>query len=297
MADAQSLSSDLTTLLGALPRGQLVEITRRAALGSFDATRRGLLGEKPLGALLKSLLPELSDQQVPAFAQRIALVAIRNSCWSGLQSLPGQWSVEIRCRTPEAAEALRNRKGPAIVAFWHHGATHMIALALHAIGVPALVVGGRTPPEWVTRTISPEMKFIPSRGARNAALALKLSLDRLRKGGVVTMAADGDDGHVSAKAPFLGRSVPVTSGMAALARITGAPIIPVLTSWGEQDWTVDFRIFDAVATPQVGSRDRGDWELEAMTGVAQRFEQIVRATPGQLRIECMARYMGGTGSR
>ena len=293
MADAQSLSSDLTTLLGALPRGQLVEITRRAALGSFDATCQGMLGGKPLGSLLKSLVPELSDQQVPVIARRIALTAIRNSCWSGLVSVPGQWKVEISCRTPEAAEALRNRKRPAIVAFWHHGATHVITLALQSIGVPVMVVGGRTQPEWIMRTLSPETKIIPSRGPRESALALKLSLDRLRKNGVVMMPADGVSGHVSMRAPFLGRSVPMTNGMAALARLTGAPILPVLTTWGEQDWSVDFRIFDAVATPPVETMERGAWEQEVMKRVAQRFEQIVRATPGQFRIETMAGYVNG----
>ena len=169
----------------------------------------------------------------------------------------------------------------------------MIALALQAIGAPALIVGGKMPANWAKDAIAPEMQFIPSRGARQSAIALKSAHDRLRKGGIVAIAADGEDGQLGLRAPFLGRSIRVSRGLAALARLTGAPIIPILTTWGEEDWTADLRIFDAL-TP-MEAKEPVAWDRETIRQVVGRFEQIVRATPGQFRMEKLSRYSGEGG--
>jgi lauroyl/myristoyl acyltransferase len=288
MADEPPLSQDLATVLEELPRGHLVEITRRAAVGSFGAMCRGLLGDTSVEDFLKSLFPELSDAQIPAVIKELALCSIRNTCWPQLLSLPGEWKVRTRCLTPKKAQSLRERKGPAIIAFWHHGATHMVSLGLHAIGVPALVIGARMPGGWFRRTVSGDMRFVMSGDARQSAVALKAALDRLRKGGVVVAAVDGSSGKERIELPFLGRKVLVAKGVAVLARLTGAQIIPALATWRDKSWSFDFRIYDPLPLPSLTSMKTDDWDSEVITMAVRHFEGVVRTFPGQCRLEKVA---------
>jgi lauroyl/myristoyl acyltransferase len=291
MADEPPLINDLAIILEELPRGHLVEITRRAAGGSFGAMCRALLGETSLEDFLRSLFPELTDAQIPLVAKETALCAIRNTCWPQLLSLPGEWKVHTRCLNARRAAALREKMGPAIIAFWHHGATHMVSLGLHSIGVPAVVLGARMPGGWFQRTVSRDMRFAMTGDARQSTLALKVSLDRLRKGGVVVAAVDGSSGQDRIEVPFLGRKVPVAKGLAVLARLTGARVIPVLATWGEKNWTIDFRIYDALPLPPLASMKTEDWDREVITIAVKHFEGVVRAFPGQCRLEQVTRLL------
>lgn len=289
MADAQFLSGDLTSLLEALPRGQLVEITRRAAIGAFGATCRKLLGNTSLADFVKSIFPQIPDAQIPAVTEEMALCAIRNTCWPQLLSLPGEWHVKVRCLNPVRARALRERKGPAIIAFWHHGATHMVSLGLQTIKVPAVVIGAFMPGGWFKRAVSADMKFVLSGDARQSTIALKMALDRLRQGGAVAVAVDGSSGPGQIEVPFLGRRFPIARGMAVLARLTGAQIIPVLASWIGKEWSIDFRIYEALPLPPLDSLSADDWEREVVTTTVKHFEKVVCTFPGQSRLEQLAR--------
>lgn len=289
MADAQFLSGDLTSLLEALPRGQLVEITRRAAVGAFGATCRKLLGNTSLADFVKSIFPGIPDEQIPGVTREMALCAIRNTCWPQLLSLPGEWHVKVRCLNPVRAQALRERKGPAIIAFWHHGATHMVSLGLQTIGVPAVVIGAFMPGGWFKRTVSPDMKFVLSGDARQSAVALKMALDRLKQGGAVAVAVDGSSGPGSIEVPFMGRKFPIARGMAVLARLTGAPIIPALATWIGKDWSIDFRIYEALSLPPLNLMSAEDWERAAVNTTVKHFEKVVRTFPGQSRLEQLVR--------
>ncbi len=289
MADDQVLSRELTSLLEALPPAQLVEFTRRAAVGQYQAARRRTLAGTSLEGLLKSMFTEFSDAMIAEIASEIALCAIRNACWTHLLSLPGQWEVQMRCLNGAAAQRLRERNGPAIVAFWHHGATHMVALGLQSIGVKALILVAREQAPWFRHALAADMEVAVCGHPHQAVTALKKALDRLRKGGTVMVAVDGPHGQRNVAVRFFGRSVEFTRGIAVLARLTGAPIVPALATWAGRDWKLDFEVFDALPLPPVASMIPEDWDREVLAVTVRFFEGVIRTSPGQSRLESLAK--------
>jgi hypothetical protein len=166
----------------------------------------------------------------------------------------------------------------------------MVYLGLQAIGVPTVIIGGRMPAPWFWRTASPESKFVQcGTDVRSSTIALKTALDRLKKGGVVVVAADGRNGQLDVEAYFLNRKIRVSRGIAALARATGAAVIPALATWGDGDWSIDLRIYDPLPLPPVATVAAAKWEREAMVRAVGFFDGIVRAFPGQCRIERVTR--------
>ena len=242
MADEQPLYRDLTALLEGLPQHHLIEIARQAAMSGFKGACKSFFGEQTLESVLASLFPDFSEERIAEAAKEMALCALRNRCWSQMLSLPDSFKVQIRCPNPKRAEALRERKGPAILAFWHLGASFMMGMGLRRIGVPGLIIARNPPPPWFHRAVSPETKMVvTSNDPGKATLALKMALDHARKGGVVVLALDGSQGQKDFTVPFLGRRIPLSRGMAVLAWLTGAPIYPCGVTWGEKDWSLDFR--------------------------------------------------------
>ena len=287
MPDELPLSRELGSLLGGLPHRQLVEVMRRSALGAFEAERRAHLGDTTLPQLLKSLFPGLPQDRIDPVAREISLCAIRNKCWGRLLSRPAHREIQMRCLNEAATRQLCERKGPAIVALWHHGVPGMAPLGLQCIGVPSLIVSRSGPSDWLRRLLSRDMKIVVSGDTRQGALILKEALDRLRAGGVVAMAIDGGDGKLAIPLPFLGRRMMLARGIAVLSRLTGAPIFPALATWGNADWSLDFRLFGPVAMPPVNSMTPDAWQREVVAATVRRFESIVRGTPGQCRLDIL----------
>lgn len=286
MADEQPLFRELTSLLEALPRPHLVEIARQAAMAGFKGGCKRHFGEETLESVLGTLYPDFSSEQLAEAAREMALCAVRNTCWNQILSMPNENRVQVRCSNPQMAQALRQRKGPAILAFWHLGASFMMALGMQRIGVPGLIVARNPPPPWFRRAVSPEMRMaVTYNDPGKAVIALKMALDRLRKGGVVAMAVDGSQGQKDLTVSFLGRKISLSRGVAVLARLTGAPIIPCGVTWGDKDWSLDFRLFDPLALPPKESMAAEEWDQQVLNITAGRFEEIFRAFPGQARIE------------
>lgn len=297
MPDDLPLSRELGSLLMELPHRQLVEVMRRSAVGAFEAECRAHLGQATLPQVVESIFPRLPKDRIEAVAREISLCAIRNKSWGRLLSRPGHREIQMRCFGDVAIRQLRERKGPAIVALWHHGVPGMAPLGLQCIGVPSLIVSRSGPSDWLERLLSKDMKIVVSGDSGQGALVLKESLDRLKAGGVVAMAIDGGDGKLAIPLSFLGRRLMLARGIAVLSRLAGAPIFPALATWGTADWSLDFRLFDPVATPAVDSMAPGAWEREAVAATVRRFEAIVRSTPGQCRLDILGQLMKAPAMR
>jgi len=290
MVDEQLLSQEVTLLLNALPTHFLLEFARSCGLSWLESRSRRLLGDGSLQDLVRWLFPEIPEASVPAVAREIELCEFQNSCWNHLLSLPERAEVKFRCLTEPAATALRERNGPAIIAIWHHGATDMVYLGLQAIGVPAVIIGGRMPDPWFWRTAPRETEFVQcGTDVRSSTIALKKALDRLKQGGVVVVATDGRNGLLDVETRFLDRKIRVSRGIAALARVTGASVIPALATWGHGDWSINFRIYDPLPLPPLDSLKATEWEREVMIRAVSFFDGIVRAFPGQCRLGKISR--------
>ena len=124
----------------------------------------------------------------------------------------------------------------------------------------------------------------------NRALHLKRAVERLQKGGLVATAIDGGHGDVLTEAEFFGHKIQVARGPAVLARMTGAPLIPVTVTWSE-GWGMEFRVHEPIARPQTIPANSGEFDL-AMTNSAMRFfDQFIRSSPEQLRLDRVARLI------
>ena len=105
---------------------------------------------------------------------------------------------------------------------------------------------------------------------------LRESLARLRRGGVLCLAADGPVGRQRLELPFLGRTFSFASGVANLARLSGATVLPYFCFEDEG------RLRLIVETPiQIGtSREDGE---RAVAQFAALLETYVRRYPHQYR--------------
>ncbi|HEX7150496.1 MAG TPA: hypothetical protein VF618_03335 [Thermoanaerobaculia bacterium] len=102
-------------------------------------------------------------------------------------------------------------EGTAIVAFFHVGPFYGISAYVDRLGRDFL--GIRRQPDEQQR-----------------ALAFARAVQKLREGGLVSAAFDGEFGARMA-VPFRGGTLRLARGAFALARITGAPIVPLWARW------------------------------------------------------------------
>jgi lauroyl/myristoyl acyltransferase len=117
-----------------------------------------------------------------------------------------------------------------------------------------------------------------AQGAEARAAAFARAVQRVRNGGLVVMAADVDEAELTAPVPCLARAVRMARGPFALARITGAPLIPIVACWNDERITV-----------VAGDALRGDGcnrELEASYAAAAVgwLADVLRGSPEQIRL-------------
>jgi lauroyl/myristoyl acyltransferase len=124
--------------------------------------------------------------------------------------------------------------------------------------------------------------------ARQLVSAMRQAVEHLKSGGKVLIAVDGKMGRNLLKVPFLGREFEVGRGAAALARLTGAPIIPCAMQWDRQGWGMSVRVFDELPYPDVRREEAEKFEVALLCRLARRFEEYGRQLPGQFEIDQLA---------
>lgn len=115
------------------------------------------------------------------------------------------------------------------------------------------------------------------------ARAFSRALATLRRGGFVYISVDAftpDDYDVSSiDVPMLGGTFPLARGAFALARVTGAPVVPLVAHW--QRTELDFSVGDPIP-PELGE--------EAMAAATARwFEDYLLERPGQISVFMLER--------
>jgi hypothetical protein len=187
---------------------------------------------------------------------------------------------------PASVDALRPFVGgaPAIFACWHVGPPFGLAGAFEAVGLRLLLLRhtlayGSTP----TLEVAPIQGGV---GVRRAAF--RQAIARLRAGGSVLLPLDVRDAGQTAPAPCFGRARPMARGPFALARLTGAAVVPLAARLD-----ADRRVRVAIGSPLTGAGDIGDaraFEDALAVGAAAWLEAFLRASPAQLR-RCSLRWL------
>jgi len=296
VADQTTLLGDVGALIAKLPVADTAELTQRAALEGFDILCRKLFGNRSLADVVATLFPEHTPPEAAEVAKRISLNAIRNACWKSIMETPGVSEATILAPDREAIAALRKEQGPAILAFWHFGPVNMLTIAFRHIGVPVLAIARTTPTRWTDAPDLLKMRInVLNASPREMVTAVRRCLEHLKRGGKVAIAVDGSLRKDDIKVPFLGRQFAVGRGTAALARLSGAPVIPCTMHWERTGWAMAIRIFEPLAVPSLPADDAEEYERAVLASLARRFEAHGRRYPGQFKVDQLAELINSPG--
>jgi hypothetical protein len=206
---------------------------------------------------------------------------------SGLERL----AALVRWRGAERLLDLRARKLPAILAGWHFQTPCFMGIAaLHRLGIPALVMG--FPP----KVMPPGFEVSsPSRGdsggdCAQRALVLRRVLAYLSDGGFVYTALDGPVGSGTAEFPFLGGRLTLRRGSAMLARLSGAPILPLTPNWDARGSGITVTVHDPLPYPACPPEAGTAFDNALLAEAACWTERYFRALPQELCLDLLEKH-------
>ena len=162
---------------------------------------------------------------------------------------------------------------PFVVASFHVGPFQALGAVLRSLPGEALIV---TREQFVGRD---DITMVPEGDDEwQRARAFHRSLAALRGQGLVLVMLDGlrvrGEEVATIEVPMLGRSLPLARGAFALARIGGAPIVPVVVRWRGSGMAVV--VGDPVAP------DASEEEMAAAMGAW--LERYLRENPGEISV-------------
>ncbi len=167
---------------------------------------------------------------------------------------------------------------PTVLVMAPQGPRVAIGAALHDLGTPTLLVANVPPQPYTSWGLE---VHAPAAGqGLGGGPALKAAVDHLRTGGVVAAAIDGHVGPVITDRPFLGGNVALRPGIAAMARLGRARVIPIAARWtsGPRCLTIVVRP-PVAAEPSTGESEEADRAF--MAAVGRSIEDLIGDEPGQ----------------
>jgi hypothetical protein len=254
--------------------------TALALLGrglSSGVRRLGWLGyvlhacgcQQPSRHDVAALFPDLSPRDAARVARQSAALRFRNRAAIASFRAHGLTGL-ARLVTDECAGSpppvIVQRTGGLILLTFHIGAHFGVSAALTRWRAPVSTM--RTPP--------PD-------DANVRARVLKHAVDTVRAGGIVSAVADGPGGASCEPVDCLGRQIVLRRGPLALARITGAPVVPMVARW-----TADGQIAAWAGAPLAdaslaGAHLEGSAREQALAAAAANWlEQHLSAHPADI---------------
>lgn len=278
------LTRSVDALLDDLPADVLRQYIRNRTLLPFANNGR-------LVEAVEDLFGPLTAERRREIAEGISLVEVKNWGIRAAWDVGGLEAVVpfVRCAEPEKLQEFHKNRRPAILAFMHLGARFAVGPALRKIGIHAAIIA-IFPVELSAEDVQAFVSLQPglsylrlTAGGIGGATAFMRAIEQLRKGGVVAAGIDGQQGGSDFPLPFLGRRISVKRGIAALARLTGAPIIPIALAFSPTGWNIDFQIGEPLTGP--ANTEPEQFERVLTEQVMHWFEAYVREHPEQLRTE------------
>jgi hypothetical protein len=211
-----NLEQGLAVLAAGSPRAAL------AMAGVLGTLRNRLSRSWPSPEQIQILFPHLTSRAAARVAWKIGGLEARNRLLVACMLREGLEPVRPLIRPP-AFDGLRP---PLILGTFHVGAVHALGAAIESL--PGRVLTLR---QGMMYTPRPPAELVTTEGntQRRAAVFQKM-LGCLEDGGFVLTALDVAPG-ANLRVPCLGRPLTLARGPFALARITGAPIVPLVARW------------------------------------------------------------------
>jgi lauroyl/myristoyl acyltransferase len=199
--------------LTAMAADPAIGIRRMGALGVMA---RVLGAHGPARADVRALFPALKRARATRLVNRMASLHFRNRAAIALVRRGGLGALAalVDGHSESAPAVIARRERGLILVAYHVGAHFGVGAALHRWGTPVLT-----------------LRNMPLGDADARARALKLAVETVNARGVVMAAIDGPGGVSSTIVPCLGRRIVVRRGPLAVARLTGAPVVPVVAQW------------------------------------------------------------------
>jgi lauroyl/myristoyl acyltransferase len=212
---------------------------------------------------MRALFPALERARATQVVNQIASRHFRNRAAIALvghEGLAALAALVDRHSESEPPVVARPERGLILVAF-HIGAHFGVGAALHRWGTPVLT-----------------LRDLPLGDADSRARTLKLAIDTVKARGVVMAAIDGPGGVSSTSVPCLGRRIVIRRGPLVIARLTGAPLVPVVAQWTEHG-----RIRILTGGPfSLPATDDPAFERAAALAIARWLERHLTMFPGDL---------------
>jgi hypothetical protein len=177
-----------------------------------------------------------------------------------------------------ADESWKRVEPPAILVAFHTGASYALAAGLPDLRAATLAI--RDSPFYG----APRGHAVAfsGGGVEPRAAALLGAVRRLAAGGFVLLAVDRPEGTATPPLGCLGRRIHFRRGAFALARITGAPMVPVTARWEPRGQSIRLEAHAPLPTPAPPPEDGPSFEAALAESAARWLERDLRASPEQL---------------
>ena len=267
-------------------------LERRLSLLAPARPRLALSGSQVLGQLrnrisrrwpspvqIQTLFPTLDRRAAERIAWRIGGIEACNRVLVDCIRRAGIGPVRPLIRM--SAAALSALRPPLLLGTFHVGAVHALEPALEQLPGPVLAL--RHGP---LHTAAPPLEIVSTEGdeQRRAAVFHRALTHLLQGGGFVVLALDVVPG-IGLQVPCLGRTIELARGPFALARLTGAPLVPLVARWRRSGVEVltgeplDPRETEPTLDAAV---DPTAWESALAAATARWLERYLQGAPAEL---------------
>ena len=241
-----------------------------SAASARGSLRNRLSRRWPSPAQVQALFPQLGPRAAARAAWGIGALEARNRLLIDQIRRAGLAPVRPLVRTPAAFAALRP---PLILGMFHVGAVQALGAAIERLPGPVLLMRLGSP-----YTPSPPVEVASTEGNdQRRAAAFRRALAHLAGGGFVVLALDVAPAP-GLRVSCLGRTLELARGPFALARLTGAPLRPLVARWRRS--TVEVEAGEALdAGLAMGTEAR---ESALAAAAARWLERYLLNSPAEL---------------
>lgn len=198
------------------------------AASGLGALRNRLSRRWPGPEQVQALFPQLAPRAAARIAWKIGALEARNRLL--VDAIRRQGLEPVRRLMRPASDAFAALRPPLILGTFHVGAVQALGAAIERLPGPVLALRLGT-----LYSPRPPVEILSTEGDdQRRALAFQRALAHLAAGGFVVLALDGSPGP-GLRVPCLGRTLELARGPFALARLTGAPLVPLVARWRKSE--------------------------------------------------------------